>query len=108
MSLGPHTFTVEATDNVGLSATNTVEFTVIVTPESIKEDLAQLAPRHAQLLLLTLEVAAGARARGHCGLSVLIYHLFVFEVRALTGRVIPAAAASILIADASYLIAHCP
>jgi hypothetical protein len=108
MSLGPHTFTVEATDNVGLSATNTVEFTVIVTPESIKEDLAQLAPRHAQLLLLTLEVAAGARARGHCGLAGLIYQLFVFEVRALTGRVIPAAAASILIADASYLIAHCP
>lgn len=108
MLLGPHTFTVDATDNVGLSATASVAFSVIVTPESIKDDVGQLAANHAQSLLAKLDAAAKARARGQCGTAASIYQAFVNEVQAQTGKKIDAAAAQILIADASYLIAHCP
>jgi hypothetical protein len=49
LPLGVHTFTVDATDNVGLSSTASVAFNVIVTPESIKDEVTMLTAKDAPL-----------------------------------------------------------
>ena len=41
MSLGQHTFTVNATDNAGNEDSSSVTFTIVVTPDSIKGDINQ-------------------------------------------------------------------
>jgi hypothetical protein len=46
-------------------------------------------------------------ARGQCGTADNIYQAFIHEVQAQSGKGISATAASILIADAQYLIAQC-
>jgi hypothetical protein len=38
----------------------------------------------------------------------IVYQSFIGEVMAQTGKKVSAFAAAILIADAQYLIAHCP
>ena len=109
LSLGPHTFTVVATDNVGLTTTASVAFTVIVTPDSILDDVKQIAPALTKPpLLAILDAAAKARARGQCGISALMYHVFINEVGRRSPRPIDAATAQILIGDANYLLLHCP
>jgi hypothetical protein len=108
LPLGPHTFTVQAMDTAGLSSTASVSFTLIVTSESMRDDVAQLVPRNSKPLLATLDAAAKARKRGACGISASIYRAFIDEVRLASPRLISATAAQILIGDANYLIAHCP
>jgi hypothetical protein len=99
-------------DNAG---TGTVTFSIIVTAESIKDEVKQFfamgAIRNkgvANSLLAKLNSAAKARARGNCNSAANVYRAFINELRAQTGKAVTAQAASILITDAQYLIAHCP
>jgi len=115
LALGPHVFSIAATDIEGNASSASVTFTIIVTAASIQEDVSQfvalgaITPSSAgQLLLGKLAAAAAARARGNCGAANNQYEAFINAVRAQTGRGINPTAAAILIADARFLIAHCP
>jgi hypothetical protein len=125
LSLGTHTFTVTANDNVNNAGTSSVTFTIIVTPQSIKDDVRQFfedgAIRRglAESLLDTLNEAAEEQARGRCSHAARIYGEFIEalqdELREESrdkdkdrDRGLDPAAAAIMIADAQYLIAHCP
>ena len=115
LPLGDHTFTVNADDQVGnLSPTESVTFSIVVTPESliqaitIFEGLGDINSTLVRSLLLKLENAAEKFNSGDCATAQNIYRAFIDEVRAQTAKAITAFAADILIADAKYLIANCP
>jgi hypothetical protein len=115
MTLGTHVFSISATDNVGNTGSTSVTFTVIVTPDSIKGDVSQFLGAgkiknngEANSLLAKLNAAANARAAGRCDTANNIYQAFINELNAQSGKGVDAAAAAIMIADALYLIAHCP
>jgi hypothetical protein len=115
VNLGFHTFTVSATDNAGNASSSSVTFEIIVTATSIGDDVAQFLKSGAitkltvaNSLLSKLDAAAQARVRGKCNTAANTYVLFINEVQAQTGKSIDPAAATILIADAQYLITHCP
>jgi hypothetical protein len=113
LGLGSHTFTIDAVDNLGNERSVSVTFTIIVTADSIEADVNQfvssgdIKDQLANSLLAKLDAAAAALARGQCGTADNIYQAFIHEVQAQSGKGISATAASILIADAQYLIAQC-
>jgi len=49
-----------------------------------------------------------ARAKGDCGTAANNYRAFINELQAQLGKGVNADAANLMIADAQYLIAHCP
>lgn len=114
LPLGPHTFKVDALDNVDNANSVSVSFEVIVTAESIKDDVRQFVSSGAvtlaegMSLLQKLDAASAARARGQCATASQVYKAFIAELQAQSGKQVTAAAAAIMIADARYLIAHCP
>jgi hypothetical protein len=114
LGLGSHTFGVTASDNLGNTSSPSVTFTIVVTADSIKDDVNELAAsgdiaaNRTNSLLAKLGAAAADRARGNCTAAGNVYGAFIHEVSAQRGKSVSAAAASILIADADYLIAHCP
>ena len=115
LGLGLHTFTVNAADNAGNATSSSVTFTVITTPNAIRDDVSQFfatgAIRNRGLvgsLLAKLDAAAAARAKGDCDTAANTYRAFIHEVAAQSGQGIKAQAAAVMIGDAQYLIAHCP
>jgi len=125
LSLGAHTFIVAAQDNVNNAGTSSVTFNIIVTPQSIEDDVRQffedgaIGRGLAESLLDTLDEAAEEQARGRCSHAARIYGEFIEalqdELREESrdkdkdrDRGLDPAAAAIMIADAQYLIAHCP
>jgi hypothetical protein len=112
LSLGPHTFTVVASDNVGHADSQSVTFTVAVTPQSLVEDIEQfyaagaIRENKVRSLLAKLENGANHAVDG-CA-TTGGYQAFINELRAQAGKQVDAAAASIMIGDAEYLIEHCP
>jgi hypothetical protein len=113
LSLGEHTFTVDAVDGQGNPGSAAVTFSIVVTPESLEEDVRQLAASGAithpsQSLLGKLEAAARKYHDQSCGAASNIYRAFLHEVQAQSGKSIDPGAADILTADAQFLIAHCP
>ena len=115
LSLGTHTFSISAVDNVGNADASSVVFTIIVTADSIKDDVTQFLAAgkiknkgEANSLLAKLDAAANARARGQCSTAANNYQAFINELNAQSGKGVDANAAAIMIADAQYLIAHCP
>ena len=89
-------------------------FTITVTPASIMQDVdfyvssGAINQNEGTSLLQKLKAAAAYSAAGNCTLANATYQAFINEVKAQTGKKITAAAAAVLIADAQYLIAHCP
>ena len=115
LALGPHTFLINAVDNAGNADSLPVTFTIIVTPDSIKDDVRQFLAAGkiknnglANSLLQTLDAAAKARAHGNCNTAANNYQAFINAVNAQSGKGVDATAAAIMVADAQYLIAHCP
>jgi hypothetical protein len=115
LALGEHTFAVGADDQVGnISPTESVTFSIVVTPESLIEAIAifegtgDIKSTLSRSLLAKLEAAAKKFNAGDCMTAENIYQAFINEVQAQTGKGISATAAAILIADAQYLIANCP
>jgi len=114
LALGTHTFNVNAVDNVDNDSTTTVTFSIVVTAQSIKDEVKYLrsigaiTQDEATSLLQKLNAAAAYRAKHDCKNANTTYRNFISELRAQTGKKVTAQAASILIADAQYLIAHCP
>jgi hypothetical protein len=115
LALGDHTFSVDATDNEGNMSSSSVTFSIVVTPESIQEDVVQFydlgditQPSHGSFLLKRLEAAARAYHNENCNAAIGIYQSFIHTVEAQRGKTIDPVAADILIADAQFLIDHCP
>jgi hypothetical protein len=115
LTLGDHTFTVTAVDTADNSTTKSVTFSINVTPDSIKDDVTRFFSLGliknqglANSLLAKLNAAADARARGHCQTAANDYQAFINELMAQLGKGVDAGAAQIMIADAQYLMAHCP
>jgi len=114
MLLGTHTFEVDSLDNVSNAGITSVMFSIIVTADSIKDDVRQflatgkITVDSGNSLLRLLNAAASSRAGGNCTAAGQTYAAFVNEVSALSGKKIDATAAQIMISDAQYLIAHCP
>lgn len=115
LTLGPHTFSITALDNVSNANTSSVTFTIVVTPESIKGDVTYFLQSGAiknegvaDSLLAKLDAAAKAFAAGNCATADNIYQAFINELNAQSGKGVDATAAAIMIADAQYLMAHCP
>jgi hypothetical protein len=115
MSIGPHSFTVEGVDRVSNRGVAAVAFTIVVTPDSIQQDVTLFLAAGliknggiANSLLSKLSGAADARARGKCGTAANKYESFINELEAQAGKGVAAAAATIMIGDAQYLIANCP
>lgn len=114
LTLGTHTFNLNSVDNVGNADTDTVTFSIIVTAQSIKDEvryfwsIGAITQDEATSLLQKLNAAAAYRARHDCKDANATYRAFINELRAQTGKKVTAQAATILISDAQYLIAHCP
>ena len=114
MGLGTHTFSVSSVDNLGNAGTNSVTFSIIVTAASISADVKEFISAgkitidSGSPLLQLLAAAAKARAAGDCATATSDYLSFISKVKAQSGKKIDATVAQILIADANYLIAHCP
>lgn len=115
LQLGQHTFTVDATDNAGnASPQGSVTFTIVVTPASVIQGVNQLLAngaveaQTANSLLTKLTNAMAKQSAGSCNIVSNMYSAFINEVMAQSGKSITPAAAATLIADAQYLIAHCP
>jgi hypothetical protein len=115
LALGPHSFTVQSADHVSNVGQSSVLFTIVVTADSIKEDVNQFLTAGliknaglANSLLAKLSAAAGARSRGECGTAANQYSAFINALQAQAGKGVDAKAATIMIADAQYLIANCP
>lgn len=115
LPLGPNTFAIKAADKVLNMSSASVTFNIIVTPQSIINDVTQFFASGAisssgveSGLLTKLNDALAARNAGQCGTADNIYSAFINQVMAQSGKGITPAAAAILIADAQYLMAHCP
>ncbi|HEY7289868.1 MAG TPA: hypothetical protein VH583_08530 [Vicinamibacterales bacterium] len=115
LSLGPHSFSVISADHVANDSIASVSFSIIVTADSIKQDVEQFLAAgliknkgQANSLLAKLNAGADARTRGNCNTAGNNYSAFINELNAQGGKGVDAAAAAIMIADAQYLIAHCP
>jgi hypothetical protein len=114
LALGPHSFSVQSVDKVTNSGIKSVSFNIIVTAESIKEDVdiftaAGLikSPGIPTSLLAKLNNAADQRAKGKCAQAASHYESFISELQAQSGKGVDPVAAAIMIADAQYLIARC-
>jgi len=114
LTLGTHTFNLNSVDNVENADTATVTFSIIVTAQSIIAEvkyfrsIGAITQDEATSLLQKLNAAAAYRTKHDCKDANATYRNFINELRAQTGKKVTAQAASILIADAQYLIAHCP
>jgi len=114
LTIGEHTFSIDAVNNFGNPTTKSVKFAIVVTDASIGNDVTQfvatgkITQNEGKSLLSKLVTAAKARAKGNCPNAITIYMSFISEVQAQSGKTIDQTAALILIADARYLIAHCP
>jgi hypothetical protein len=115
LALGPHTFKVASSDNLNNSGATSVTFTIVVTPASIEGDVTQFlqagAIKNAGLastIMSNLVAAAAARQAGKCATASNVYNSFINAVLAQRGKGITVAAVDIMIADAQYLISHCP
>ena len=112
---GSHAFAVQTADAVGNASNASVSFQVVVTPDSLRDEVGLFRTGGdivkqgiANSLLAKLAAAQSSRAAGDCATAANQYSAFVNEVQAQAGKAIDNAVASILIADAQYLIAHCP
>jgi hypothetical protein len=115
LSLGPHSLTVAGVDNVANAGASTVSFMIVVTPDSIKQDVTLFLAAGliknggmANSLLAKLSSAEQARARGNCSTAAREYDAFIHELQAQAGKGIDVSAATIMTADAQYLVSHCP
>jgi len=115
LPVGTHTFAITATDQVGNQSSSSVTFTIIVTPGGLIAEVNQFLSSGAisnsaiaGAWLAMLNQALAARNSGNCVAAAGIYTGFVNSVMAQSGKAITPTAASVLIADAQYLINHCP
>ncbi|HWY69893.1 MAG TPA: hypothetical protein VNX88_14575 [Terriglobales bacterium] len=111
LPLGPNTFKIDSADMVGNNSSSSVTFNIIVTPQSIMQDIVQLQGNGLNQpggsLMAKLGNAAANFGGSNCHVAANQYSAFIHEVQAQTGKSIMPTASAILIGDAQYLISHC-
>jgi hypothetical protein len=92
-----------------------VPFNVIVTPQSIQDEVELLITRGAigsrvaaAAFRFRLQTAAAYRGRGNCRMATFWYEAFIDSLRIHTPKGIDPQAAATLKSGADYLIQHCP
>jgi 2',3'-cyclic-nucleotide 2'-phosphodiesterase/3'-nucleotidase len=110
LALGPHTFTVNALDKAGNAASQSVDFNVTATIDSLKTGVNRFYQDGSiknkgvyNGLMQTLKVASESKKPE---LTSLTLHAFILQVKAQRGRHITTQAADLLIADANWVITH--
>src|SRR4029077_16090348 len=102
---------IDSADMVGNNSSSSVTFNIIVTPQSIMQDIVQLQGNGLNQpggsLMAKLGNAAANFGGSSCHVAANQYSAFIHEVQAQTGKSIMPTAAAILIGDAQYLISHC-
>ena len=115
LALGNHTLVVQAADNAGNVGSASVTFSLVVTAASIMDDVRFFlstgditVKNEANSLLQKLQAGAAYRAAGDCKDANEVYQSFISELISQSGKKVSQTSAAIMIADAQYLIAHCP
>ena len=118
MSLGTHSFSVAATDNVNNAATRTVMFTIVVTFASLGQDVTNLQAlgcidNLGQSLTAKISAAQSAYSKGQIQTAINILAATIHEVQAQAGKHIstichdpngrPFDAVQFLLGDIQYL-----
>jgi len=111
LPLGSNTFRIDSADMVGNKSSLSVTFNIIVTPQSIMQDIVELQGnglnQPGDSLMAKLSNAAGNFGGRSCHVAINQYEAFMHEVQAQTGKSISPTASAILIGDAQYLTTHC-
>jgi hypothetical protein len=115
LAIGRHTFEVDAADNLGNTSSSSITFSIIVTAESILDEVPEFlsrgaikTPGLANSLLAKLKAAASASARRIWGAAANQYGAFINALDAQSGKGVTAIAATIMRGDALDLIAQLP
>jgi hypothetical protein len=118
MSLGTHTFSVYGADNLGNAVTNSVTFTVTVTPDSLLGDVNNLVAlgcidNISQSLTAKISAAKNLIAKGQIQAAINTLAALINEVQAQAGKHIstschdpngrPFNPVQLLLGDAQYL-----
>lgn len=111
---GLHTFALAAKDPVDNQSTTSVQFEVVVTPDSLVDATERFAadglikdPGTSTALTQKARVAGTAWNVGSCDKAAQHYDKFIDFVAKHTNKKITPAAAAILTSDALYLVTHC-
>jgi 2',3'-cyclic-nucleotide 2'-phosphodiesterase (5'-nucleotidase family) len=113
LSLGSHTLTVHAVDKAGNASTASVAFTVKATVGSLKTlvnrfftegKITKATISDSFLAHLTSAEASIAAGKNKTAINQL--NAFINAVKAQQGKAITSAAATLLIADANWVISH--
>jgi hypothetical protein len=120
MSLGSHTFSVDSVDNVNNSGTNSVTFSIIVTPDSLKTEVNEFLGLGcidnsgiANSLASKMAAVQNAVTNGQIQAAINILSAFITEVQAQAGKHIATTCTAgghqyhpvqTLISDAQYLL----
>src|SRR5262249_37942093 len=91
MSLGKHTFSVDSLDNVNNPGTDSVVFSISVTPDSLKGDVNDLVglgciDAIGQSLIAKISAAQGHIAKGQIKAAINTLSALIHEVEAQAGK----------------------
>ena len=117
MSLASHTFSVDSVDNLNNAGTNSVTFTVTVTPDSLKGDVSNLPPgcidNISQSLIAKISATGNLVNKGQYQAAINTLAALIYEVQAQAGKHISTSCkdpsgrtfdpTKLLIGDAQYL-----
>jgi hypothetical protein len=113
LALGNHTLRLTASDYYGNATEQSVTFTVIATVQSMKTSVNRLYTERAindaslrDSLLGKLNEAQTYLNKGNTKAAINTLNAFINSVKAQSGKHITKAFANLLIADATYVIAH--
>ncbi len=120
MALGSHTFSVDSVDNLNNSGTNSVTFTIVVTPDSLITEVNEFLGLGcidnsgiANSLASKMAAVKNAIANGQIQAAINILSAFITEVQAQAGKHISTTCTAgghtyhpvqTLIGDAQYLL----
>jgi 2',3'-cyclic-nucleotide 2'-phosphodiesterase (5'-nucleotidase family) len=112
LALGSHTFTVNAVDKAGNASTQSVEFNVTATLDSLKASVERFyqdgSIKHKSTYYSLLQYLKAAAKSEKPEVTSNILNAFIQHVRVQRGWRIQPQAADLLIADAQWVIRHLP
>lgn len=113
LSLGDHTLTVYAVDKAGYEASQATTFSVTATIKSLMTSVNRLYDEGKidsrglrNSLLAHLQAAQIAQNKGKTKAATIALRAFILQVQIQKGKHITADAATLLITDARWVIAH--
>ncbi|MBN2117606.1 MAG: VWA domain-containing protein [Anaerolineales bacterium] len=110
MALGPHTITVTASDQAGNTSSQSVEFDVTATIESLMAAVERFhqdgSIDHRGVYYSLMQQLRAAAKSNKPEITSNILNAFIYHVKAQRDKHIAAQAADLLVADAKWVITH--